>query len=132
VREASVELVAVTVYPVMALPPVLAGSAIDTAADVPLATTLKIEGADGLPTGRIEAPPCVINELEPPVVVTFAWMAYRVPFVRPEITTGDVVVSTVFISLRGVVASETYTVYLMKDPPARLIVVSVTVVAPSS
>jgi hypothetical protein len=69
-----VELVAVTVYPVIALPPLLTGSAIDTVAEVPLAATFEIDGADGLPTGRIEASPCVINELEPPVVVTLAWM----------------------------------------------------------
>ena len=75
VCEASVELVAVTVYPVMALPPVLAGSMIDTVADVPLAVTFEIDGADGLPTGRIVAPPWVIIKLEPPVVVTFALMA---------------------------------------------------------
>ena len=75
VCDASVELVAVTVYPVMALPPVLTGSAIVTVADVPLAVTFEIVGADGFPTGRIVAPPWVIIKLEPPLVVTFALMA---------------------------------------------------------
>jgi hypothetical protein len=52
--------------------------------------------------------------------------------VSPVITTGEVVVSTVFTRVSGVVASDTYTVYIMNVPPARLSVVSVTVVEPSS
>ena len=72
VLDGSVELVAVTVYPVTPDPPSFAGPANDTEAVVSPAETLVIVGAPGGPTGTIDAPDCSNRSLVPPVVVTLA------------------------------------------------------------